>query len=105
MAFLYQHVPTQIMMASHPQTLYGLADSPIALAAWIIDHDAASYAHIVKLFVDDEPYGDLTRDDILDNIGCKRTWPSPESAARPQGNAGRSVTRAAARRDRQRDHG
>ncbi|HEY7028810.1 MAG TPA: epoxide hydrolase [Gemmatimonadales bacterium] len=68
MAFLYQHVPTQIMMAAHPQTLYGLADSPVALAAWMIDHDVASYGHLVRLFVDGEPYGDLTRDDILDNI-------------------------------------
>jgi len=68
MAFLYQNVPTQIMMAAHPQTLYGLADSPVALAAWMIDHDVASYGHIVKLFVDGQPYGDLTRDDILDNI-------------------------------------
>jgi hypothetical protein len=63
MTFLYQHVPTQLMMAAHPQTLYGLADSPVALAAWMIDHDVASYGHIVKLFVDGEPYGDLTRDD------------------------------------------
>ena len=55
MAFLYQHVPTQLMMAAHPQTLYGLADSPVALAAWMIDHDVASYGHIVKLFVDGEP--------------------------------------------------
>ncbi len=68
MASLYRHVPTQLMMAAHPQTLYGLADSPVALAAWMIDHDVASYAHIVKLFLDGEPYGDLTRDDILDNI-------------------------------------
>ena len=68
MAFLYQQVPTQLMMAAHPQTLYGLADSPVALAAWMIDHDVASYGHIVKLFVDGEPYADLTRDDILDNI-------------------------------------
>ncbi len=67
-AFLYRNVPTQIMMAAHPQTLYGLADSPIALAAWLIDHDVASYGHLVKLFVDGVPYGDLTRDDILDNI-------------------------------------
>jgi pimeloyl-ACP methyl ester carboxylesterase len=72
MAFLYQHVPTQIMMAAHPQTLYGLADSPVALAAWLIDHDVASYGHIVKLFLDGEPYGELTRDDILDNITL--TW-------------------------------
>ncbi len=53
---------------THPQTLYGLADSPIALAAWLIDHDVASYRHIAKLFLDGVPYGDLTRDDILDNI-------------------------------------
>ena len=68
MGFLYRNIPTQVMMASHPQTLYGLADSPVALAAWMIDHDVASYKHIVKLFVDGEPYGELTRDDILDNI-------------------------------------
>jgi pimeloyl-ACP methyl ester carboxylesterase len=65
---LYRQIPTQVMMAAHPQTLYGLADSPVALAAWLIDHDAASYRHIAKLFLDGEPYGDLTRDDILDNI-------------------------------------
>jgi pimeloyl-ACP methyl ester carboxylesterase len=67
-AFLYQNVPTQLFMAAHPQTLYGLADSPVALAAWMIDHDVASYGHIVKLFLDGEPYGDINRDDILDNI-------------------------------------
>jgi pimeloyl-ACP methyl ester carboxylesterase len=72
MALLYRQIPTQIMMASHPQTLYGLADSPVALAAWMIDHDTVSYGHIAKLFVDGEPYGDLTRDDILDNITL--TW-------------------------------
>jgi pimeloyl-ACP methyl ester carboxylesterase len=68
LVFAFQHIPTQLMMAAHPQTLYGLADSPIALAAWMIDHDVASYSHIVRLFVDGEPYGALTRDDILDNI-------------------------------------
>jgi pimeloyl-ACP methyl ester carboxylesterase len=68
MAFLYRHVPAQLMMAGHPQTLYGLADSPIALAAWMFDHDVTSYGHIADLFLDGTPYGDLTRDDILDNI-------------------------------------
>jgi pimeloyl-ACP methyl ester carboxylesterase len=68
LAFAFQHLPTQFMMLAHPQTLYGLADSPVALAAWMIDHDVASYGHIAKLFIDSEPYGDLTRDDILDNI-------------------------------------
>jgi pimeloyl-ACP methyl ester carboxylesterase len=65
---LPRNISTQVMMSSHPQTLYGLADSPVALAAWMIDHDVASYGHIARLFVDGEPYGDLTRDDILDNI-------------------------------------
>ena len=66
--FLFRNIPTQQMMAAHPQTLYGLADSPVALAAWMIDHDVASYGHIARLFVEGTPYGDLTRDDILDNI-------------------------------------
>ena len=65
---LYRQIPTQVMMSSHPQTLYGLADSPIALAAWLIDHDTASYVHLAKLFIDGVPYGALSRDDILDNI-------------------------------------
>jgi len=68
LVFLFRNIPTQQMMGAHPQTLYGLADSPIALAAWMIDHDVASYGHIAKLFVDGVPYGALTRDDILDNI-------------------------------------
>jgi pimeloyl-ACP methyl ester carboxylesterase len=72
LAFLFRNIPTQVMMAAHPQTLYGLADSPVALAAWLIDHDVASYGHIAKLFLDGKPYGELTRDDILDNITL--TW-------------------------------
>lgn len=53
-------------MALRPQTLYGIVDSPAGLAAWILDHDADSYALIARSF-DGEPEG-LTRDDILDNI-------------------------------------
>ncbi len=53
-------------MTGHPQTLYGIADSPVGLAAWILDHDAASYALIARVF-DSQTEG-LTRDDILDNI-------------------------------------
>ncbi len=53
-------------MANRPQTLYALADSPIGLAAWILDHDAASQALIARVF-DGQTEG-LTRDDILDNI-------------------------------------
>jgi pimeloyl-ACP methyl ester carboxylesterase len=53
-------------MALRPQTLYGLADSPVGLAAWILDHDASSYAMIARA-IDGQPEG-LTPDDILDNI-------------------------------------
>jgi len=53
-------------MKNRPQTLYGIADSPVGLAAWIIDHDARSYALIARVF-DGQP-GGLTRDDILENI-------------------------------------
>jgi pimeloyl-ACP methyl ester carboxylesterase len=53
-------------MGLRPQTLYGIADSPIGLAAWILDHDAASLALITRVF-DGQTEG-LTRDDILDNI-------------------------------------
>jgi pimeloyl-ACP methyl ester carboxylesterase len=55
-----------IEMANRPQTLYALADSPIGLAAWILDHDASSQALIARVF-DGQTEG-LTRDDILDNI-------------------------------------
>jgi pimeloyl-ACP methyl ester carboxylesterase len=53
-------------MAHRPQTLYGIEDSPIGLAAWMIDHDASSQALIARVF-DGQSEG-LTRDDILDNV-------------------------------------
>jgi pimeloyl-ACP methyl ester carboxylesterase len=53
-------------MGSRPQTLYGIADSPIGLAAWMIDHDLLSYEMIARVF-DGKTEG-LTRDDVLDNI-------------------------------------
>jgi pimeloyl-ACP methyl ester carboxylesterase len=59
-------------MGLRPQTLYGLADSPVALAAWMLDHDTRSYEDISQAFVDDAPVGSLTRDAILDNITL--TW-------------------------------
>jgi pimeloyl-ACP methyl ester carboxylesterase len=61
-----------IEMGLRPQTLYGLADSPVALAAWMIDHDARSYDDISHAFVDGQPVGSLTKDQILDNITL--TW-------------------------------
>ena len=53
-------------MGNRPQTLYGIADSPIGLAAWMLDHDARSYELIARVF-DGKTEG-LTRDDVLDNI-------------------------------------
>jgi pimeloyl-ACP methyl ester carboxylesterase len=53
-------------MSLRPQTLYGLADSPVGLAAWILDHDAGSYAMLARA-IDGQPEG-VTMDDILDNI-------------------------------------
>ena len=55
-----------LLLATHPQTLYGIADSPVGLAAWMLDHDATSLALIARVF-DGQSEG-LTRDDILDNI-------------------------------------
>ena len=58
-----------VEMATRPQTIgYALLDSPIALAAWMADHDTDSYYKISRAFVDGEPVGNLTRDHILDNI-------------------------------------
>jgi len=53
-------------MSTRPQTLYGIGDSPVGLAAWVLDHDARSYALIARVF-DGQREG-LTRDDVLDNI-------------------------------------
>jgi pimeloyl-ACP methyl ester carboxylesterase len=65
--FFYKHgVGYALEMSGRPQTLYGIADSPVGLAAWVLDHDARSYALITRVF-DGQPEG-LTRDDVLDNV-------------------------------------
>ena len=65
--FFYKHgVGYALEMANRPQTIYGMTDSPVGLAAWLLDHDARSYALIARVF-DGEQEG-LTRDDILDNV-------------------------------------
>jgi pimeloyl-ACP methyl ester carboxylesterase len=70
--FLYtKGLGYSIEMGNRPQTLYGLADSPVALAAWMLDHDAYSYEDIAAAF-GGEPIGNLTRDEVLDNITM--TW-------------------------------
>jgi pimeloyl-ACP methyl ester carboxylesterase len=65
--FFYKHgLGYAQEMANRPQTLYGIGDSPVGMAGWMLDHDARSLALIARVF-DGEREG-LTRDDILDNI-------------------------------------
>ncbi len=65
--FFYKHGLAYAQeMGNRPQTLYGISDSPAGLAAWVLDHDASSYALIARVF-DGKSEG-LTRDDVLDNI-------------------------------------
>ena len=69
--FVYQKgIAYGYQMGLRPQTLYGIADSPVGLAAYFLDHDARSYELISRVFAG-ETEG-LTRDDILDNITI--TW-------------------------------
>ncbi len=70
-------------MATRPQTIsYALLDSPVALAAWLLDHDTDSYYKISRAFVDGEPVGNLTRDTIVDNITLYWLTGTAASAAR-----------------------
>ena len=72
-----------VEMATRPQTIgYALLDSPIALAAWMIDHDTDAYYKIAGAFVDGRPSGNLTRDHILDNITTYWLTGTGASAAR-----------------------
>jgi pimeloyl-ACP methyl ester carboxylesterase len=72
-----------VEMATRPQTIgYALLDSPIALAAWMIDHDTDAYLKIARAFVDGRPSGNLTRDHILDNITLYWLTGTGASAAR-----------------------
>jgi pimeloyl-ACP methyl ester carboxylesterase len=71
LAFFFSHgVSYAQQMANHPQTLYGIADSPAGLAAWFLDHDIRSYELIARAF--EGKREGLTRDDVLDNITL--TW-------------------------------
>ena len=79
-AFYAKDVAYALEMANRPQTLYGIVDSPVGLAAWMIDHDPASYKLISRSF-DGVPEG-LTRDDVLDNITLYWLTNTGVSAAR-----------------------
>jgi pimeloyl-ACP methyl ester carboxylesterase len=67
--FYAKHVAYALIMATRPQTLYGLADSPVDLAAFMLDHgDGTGQPGLVEQILQGDLPGDLTRDDILDNI-------------------------------------
>ena len=71
LSFLFTKGVGYALEMGRPQTLYGLADSPVALAAWMLDHDAYSLEDIARAF-EGAPVGSLTRDEVLDNITM--TW-------------------------------
>jgi pimeloyl-ACP methyl ester carboxylesterase len=82
-------------MATRPQTIsYALLDSPVALAAWLLDHDTDSYYKISRAFVDGEPVGNLTRDHIVDNITLYWLTGTGASAARSYWEDGQALAQA-----------
>jgi pimeloyl-ACP methyl ester carboxylesterase len=84
-------------MATRSQTIgYALLDSPVALAAWLLDHDTDSYYKISRAFVDGEPAGNLTRDSIIDNITLYWLTGTAASAARSYWEDGRALAAALA---------
>ena len=82
--------------ATRPQTIgYALLDSPVALAAWMLDHDTDSYSKISRAFLDRQPAGNLTRDHIVDNITLYWLTGTGASAARSYWELGRAQALAA----------
>ncbi len=81
---------------NRPQTIgYALLDSPVALAAWMLDHDTDSYEKISRAFVDGQPTGNLTRDRIVDNITLYWLTGTGASAAREYWESGRAAALSA----------
>jgi len=82
-------------MATRPQTIgYALLDTPVALAAWLLDHDTDSYYKISGAFVDGEPAGNLTRETIVDNITLYWLTGTGVSAARSYWEDGKALAQA-----------
>jgi pimeloyl-ACP methyl ester carboxylesterase len=83
--------------ATRPQTIgYALLDSPVALAAWLLDHDTDSYYKISRAFVDGQPSGKLTPDHLLDNITLYWLTGTGASAARSYWEDGQAAAIAQA---------
>jgi len=86
-----------VEMGEHPQTVgYSLLDSPVGLAAWMLDHDPDSYAKISRAFVDGAPVGGLTRDRVLDNMTLYWLTGTAASAARLYWEETQSISAALA---------
>ena len=84
-------------MATRPQTIgYSLLDSPVGLAAWMLDHDTDSYYKMSRAFVDGEPVGNFTRDNLLDNITLYWLTGTAASAARSYWEDARALAAALA---------
>jgi pimeloyl-ACP methyl ester carboxylesterase len=84
-------------MATRPQTIgYALLESPVALAAWLLDHDTDSYYKISRAFVDGEPAGNLTRETIVDNVTLYWLTGTGASAARSYWEDGQALAQARA---------
>jgi pimeloyl-ACP methyl ester carboxylesterase len=82
--------------ATRPQTIgYALLDSPVALAAWLLDHDTDAYYKIASAFVDGKPSGNLTRDQILDNVTLYWLTGTGATAARSYWESGVAAAKAA----------
>jgi pimeloyl-ACP methyl ester carboxylesterase len=85
-----------VEQATRPETIgYALLDSPVALAAWMLDHDTDSYQKIAGAFVDGQPSGNLTRDHIVDNVTLYWLTGTGASAARSYWESGQEQARAA----------
>jgi pimeloyl-ACP methyl ester carboxylesterase len=85
-----------VEQATRPETIgYALLDSPMALTAWILDHDTDAYYKIASAFVDGKPSGNLTRDNVLDNITLYWLTGTGASAARSYWEEGQENARAA----------
>jgi pimeloyl-ACP methyl ester carboxylesterase len=83
--------------ATRPQTIgYALLDSPVAMAAWMLDHDTDAYYKISGAFVDKKPSGNLTRDHILDNVTTYWLTGTGASSARSYWENGQATAAAAA---------
>jgi pimeloyl-ACP methyl ester carboxylesterase len=95
--FLTDGFAIVLEQSTRPQTIgYALLDSPVALAAWMLDHDTDSYYKIAGAFVDGKPTGNLTRDNFVDDITLYWLTGTGASAARWYWEYGRAAAAAGA---------